>query len=75
MKANDNGWPTFDGKFVNYPWLKKKWLAYRQTYHAMVSNDLAWQQDAEGEMCKWVCSEDDRALGGPGRHLEDSGHM
>jgi hypothetical protein len=36
MKANDMWWPSFDGKFVNYPRFKCKWRAYRQTYHAMV---------------------------------------
>ncbi len=33
--------PTFDGKFVNYPRFKREWQAYRQTYHSLVSYDLA----------------------------------
>jgi hypothetical protein len=33
MRANDSGWPTFDGRFVSYPRFKREWGAYRQTYH------------------------------------------
>jgi hypothetical protein len=41
MKANDTRWLTFYGKFVDYPRFKKEWRAYRETYHSVVSNDLA----------------------------------
>ncbi len=41
MQANDSGWPTFDGRYVSYPRFKKEWEAYRQTYHSVVSDDLA----------------------------------
>ncbi len=41
MRANDSGWPMFDGRYVSYPRFKKEWGAYRQTYHSAVSNDLA----------------------------------
>jgi hypothetical protein len=41
MRANDSGWPTFDGRYVSYPCFKKEWEAYRQTYHSAVSDDLA----------------------------------
>jgi hypothetical protein len=41
MRANDSGWPTFDGRYVSYPRFKKEWEAYRQTYHFAVSDDLA----------------------------------
>jgi hypothetical protein len=41
MRANDSGWPTFDGRFVSYPCFKREWGAYRQTYHSAVSDDLA----------------------------------
>jgi ElaB/YqjD/DUF883 family membrane-anchored ribosome-binding protein len=41
MRANDSGWPTFDGRFVSYPRFKREWGAYRQTYHSAVSDDLA----------------------------------
>ncbi len=35
MKANDVGWPTFDGKFMNYPKFKHEWRAYQQTLVGM----------------------------------------
>ncbi len=41
LKANDSGWPVFDGRYVNYPRLKKEWVAYRETYHSVVNHDLA----------------------------------
>jgi hypothetical protein len=41
MRANDDGWPTFDGRYVSYPRFKREWVAYRLTYHSAVSDDLA----------------------------------
>ncbi len=41
LKANDSGWPTFDGQYANYPWFKREWAAYRETYHSVVDDDLA----------------------------------
>jgi hypothetical protein len=41
LRANDSGWPTFDGRYANYPWFKREWTAYRETYHSVVNNDLA----------------------------------
>jgi hypothetical protein len=41
MKANDVGWPSFDGRFVNYTKFKREWRACQQTFHAMMGNDLA----------------------------------
>jgi hypothetical protein len=41
MRANDSGWPMFDGRYVSYPRFKKEWGAYQQTYHSAVSDDLA----------------------------------
>jgi hypothetical protein len=41
LKANDSGWPTFDGQYASYPRFKKEWRAYRETYHSAVNNDLA----------------------------------
>jgi hypothetical protein len=35
-QANDSGWPTFSGKYVEYPRFRKEWWAYRQTYHGHV---------------------------------------
>ncbi len=29
-KVNDSGWPTFSGKFVEYPRFRKEWWAYRR---------------------------------------------
>jgi hypothetical protein len=40
-QANDNGWTTFNGKYVEYPRFRKKWWAYRQTtYHGHVRDEL-----------------------------------
>ncbi len=41
LKANDSGWPTFDGRYASYPRFKKEWRAYRETYHSAVNNDQA----------------------------------
>jgi hypothetical protein len=41
LRANDNGWPVFDGRYASYPRFKKEWVAYRETYHSIVNNDLA----------------------------------
>jgi hypothetical protein len=39
-QANDSGWPTFSGKYVEYPRFRKEWWAYRQTYHGHVRIEL-----------------------------------
>jgi hypothetical protein len=39
-QANDSGWPTFSGKYVEYPRFRKEWWAYRQTYHGHVHDEL-----------------------------------
>ncbi len=39
-QANDSGWPTFSGKYVEYPRFRKEWWAYRQTYHGYVRDEL-----------------------------------
>ncbi len=41
LKANDSGWPTFDGRYASYPRFKREWIAYRETYYSVVNNDLA----------------------------------
>jgi hypothetical protein len=41
MRANDSGWPVFDGRYASYPRFRKEWRAYRETYHSAVNNDLA----------------------------------
>jgi hypothetical protein len=39
-QANDDGWPTFGGKYVEFPRFRKEWWAYRQTYHGHVRDEL-----------------------------------
>ncbi len=39
-QANDSGWPTFSGKYAEYPQFRKEWWAYRQTYHGHVRDEL-----------------------------------
>jgi hypothetical protein len=41
MRANDSGWPVFDGRYASYPQFRKEWKAYRETNHSAVNNDLA----------------------------------
>jgi hypothetical protein len=39
-QANDSGWLTFSGKYVEYPRFRMEWWAYRQTYHGHVRDKL-----------------------------------
>jgi hypothetical protein len=39
-QANDSGWPTFSGKYAEYPRFRKEWWAYRHTYHGHVRDEL-----------------------------------
>ncbi len=39
-QANDNGWPTFNGKFVEYPRFRKEWWAY--SWCVAASKKRAW---------------------------------
>jgi hypothetical protein len=41
LRANDSGWPVFDGRYASYPRLKKEWVAYRETYLSIVNDNLA----------------------------------
>ncbi len=41
LRANDSGWPAFDGRYASYSCFKREWRAYRETYHSTVNNDLA----------------------------------
>jgi hypothetical protein len=41
LKANDSGWPTFDGRYASYPRFKREWTAYMETYHSVANDDLA----------------------------------
>ncbi len=39
-QANDSGWPTFSGKYAEYPQFRKEWWVYRRTYHGHVRDEL-----------------------------------
>jgi hypothetical protein len=39
-QANDDGWPTFSGRYVEFPRFRREWWAYRQTYHGHVRDEL-----------------------------------
>jgi hypothetical protein len=39
-QANDNGWPVFKGKYVEYPRFRKEWWVYRRAYHGHVRDEL-----------------------------------
>jgi hypothetical protein len=40
MRANNLGWPTFDGKYMNYTMFKKEWCAYLQTHQNLMGYNL-----------------------------------
>ncbi len=39
-QANDSGWPTFSGKYVEYPQFWKEWWAYRHVRDELVCRSL-----------------------------------
>jgi hypothetical protein len=53
-QANDSGWPTFSGKYVEYPWFRKEWWAYRQTYHGHVRDELVCRSLKEKSLASHV---------------------
>ncbi len=53
-QANDSGWPTFSGKFVEYPRFRKEWWAYRQTYHGHVRDKLVCRSLKERSLASHV---------------------
>jgi hypothetical protein len=53
-QANDSGWPTFNGKYVEYPRFRKEWWAYRQTYHAHMKDELACRSLKERSLASSV---------------------
>jgi hypothetical protein len=53
-QANDSGWPTFSGKYVEYPRFRKEWWAYRQTYHGHVRDELACRSLKERSLASHV---------------------
>ncbi len=40
VRANDSGWPMFDGKYLENPPFRKEWWAYRQTWAWHVRDEL-----------------------------------
>jgi hypothetical protein len=54
-QANDSGWPTFSGKYVEYPRFRKEWWAYRQTYHGHVRDELVCRSLKERSLASHVC--------------------
>jgi hypothetical protein len=53
-QANDSGWPTFSGKYVEYPRFRKEWWAYRQTYHGYVRDELVCHSLKEKSLASGV---------------------
>ncbi len=62
LKANDGGWPTFDGRYASYPRFKREWVAYRETY-TVVNVDLAAktlrEKCVKGDTLRMVSHHDD----------------
>ncbi len=53
-QANDSKWPTFSGKYVEYPRFRKEWWAYRQTYHGHVRDELVCRSLKERSLASHV---------------------
>jgi hypothetical protein len=53
-QANDSGWPTFSGKYVEYPRFRKEWWSYRQTYHGHVRDELVCRSLKERSLASHV---------------------
>jgi hypothetical protein len=53
-QANDDGWPTFSGKYVEFPRFRKEWWAYRQTYHGHVRDELVCRSLKEKSLASSV---------------------
>jgi hypothetical protein len=54
VQANDSGWSTFSGKYVEYPRFRKEWWAYRQTYHGHVRDELMCRSLKERSLASHV---------------------
>jgi hypothetical protein len=67
LRANDNGWPVVDGRCATYPRFKKEWMAYRETYHPIVNDDLTAKTLRE----KCVKGDAHKMIG----HLEELGEI
>ncbi len=53
-QANDSGWPTSSGKYVEYPRFRKEWWAYRQTYHGHVRDEFVCRSLKERSLASHV---------------------
>jgi hypothetical protein len=53
-QGNDSGWPTFSGKYVEYPRFCKEWWAYRQTYHGHVRDELVCRSLKEQSLASHI---------------------
>jgi hypothetical protein len=53
-QANDSGWPTFSGRYMEYPRFRKEWWAYRQTYHGHVRDELVCRSLKERSLASLV---------------------
>jgi hypothetical protein len=53
-QANDSGWPTFSGKYMEYPRFRKEWWAYRHTYHGHVRDELVCRSLKEKSLASSV---------------------
>ncbi len=53
-QANDSGWPTFSGKYVEHPRFRKEWWAYRQTYHGHIRDELVFRSLKERSLASHV---------------------
>ncbi len=71
MRANDSGWPTFDGRFVSYPRFKREWGAYRQTYHS-AGVRRSGGKDPQGQVSPRGCASDGESPRRPPRDVGDT---
>jgi hypothetical protein len=53
-QVNDSGWPTFSGKYAEYPRFREEWWAYRQTYHGHVRDELVCRSLKERSLASSV---------------------
>ncbi len=53
-QANDSGWPTFSGKYAEYPRFQKEWWAYRRTYHGNERDELVYRSLKERSLTSSV---------------------
>jgi hypothetical protein len=53
-QAKDSGWPTFSGKYVEYPRFRKEWWAYWQTYHGHVRDELVCRSLKERSLASGI---------------------